>query len=79
MYFRKYHVTHIFCKKKFIQSQNVTRKKAFVQKRHTKNVDEIDSIFGSIWTQVWSKQLKICPGSHFCNNNRVELTQSNQT
>jgi len=37
------HFTCAFFIRKFVQSQNVTRKKAFVLKRRTKNVDEIDS------------------------------------
>ncbi len=35
----------MFFVRKFVQSQTITRKKAFVQKRSAKNVDEIDFNF----------------------------------
>ncbi len=36
------HFRHVFFVRKFVQSQNVTRKKAFVHKICTFNIDEID-------------------------------------
>ncbi len=45
--------THFFVQK-FVQSQNITRKKSFVQKTRSKNVDEIDGRCHHRKTYFWN-------------------------